>query len=555
MSKSPASVHLRLAALITSSWALFACAADSGLGKADDGVNSNEGGSSPVGAGGQAQGECTPGSTFACTCPGGQDSHQACSAVGQWGECNCENAGVWIQSLPCDVKSIIDEKCSECHGPLQQFGALMPLVSWNDFDAPAVSDGSRKVSSLVPERIHHPTSRMPPAPYDPLSADELAVIDAWIAQGAGPAAVSDACYTPPPVSGTGGAPGAGGSPSTGGGPSTGGSGGIVPSPDAPADCQEFFEFRAHGAQVENDTTPYVVPNNLEKGGNQYTCFYFDPPYADGSQALFFKGILDDTRVLHHWLLYGTDAKAHPSGTSGPCSAAQPGSYLIAGWAPGATDVELPPNVGLDLPSGPNGGLILEVHYYNAQGHDAHDRSGVQVCTAPPNTREHTAAVHFLGSEGICIPPYSEQIVTGQCAPQQDQGDIHIINVWPHMHQFGTRMETVINRAGGPQEVLHDEPFDFNSQINYPKDVVIKPGDTLTTRCHYQNTTGDPVPFGDKTQDEMCYNFVMAWPAGALGPNAFEAALNPVYWIQPARRCMNPVSILDSCNGLADYPTP
>ena len=26
-------------------------------------------------------------------------------------------------------------------------------------------------------------------------------------------------------------------------------------------------------------------------------------------------------------------------------------------------------------------------------------------------------------------------------------------------------------------------------------------------------------------------------------------------LQPARRCLNPLGILESCNGLGDYPTP
>ena len=73
------------------------------------------------------------------------------------------------------------------------------------------------------------------------------------------------------------------------------------------------------------------------------------------------------------------------------------------------------------------------------------------------------------------------------------------------------MKTVINRQGGGTEVLIDKPFDFNSQVSYPTPAVINPGDTLSTTC----TFAAPTPFGQGTNEEMCYNFVLAYPAGQL----------------------------------------
>lgn len=438
----------------------------------------------------------------------------------------------------------------------------MALTSWDDLHAAARTDPTRRVFEVMAERLRSETSRMPPPTLPPLSEAELATLETWIRAGGPPASPGSGCADVPPGGIGGGPMGTGGGP----GPSSGGmnpvgvgGGGPVgggPPVEAPPDCTDFFELQAHGGVGAADPTPFHVPANPADSGNQYMCFYFKPPYAGDAQGLWFSSILDDTRVLHHWLLYGTDAATHPDGTSAPCSAAEPGAYLIAGWAPGGSDVAMPPGVGLDLPSGPNAGLILEVHYFNTQGYtDAFDRSGVRFCTAPQGTRPNTAAVHFLGSEGICVPPRSQHQVTGPCQPRTDLGPIHITSVWPHMHQHGRRMQTLIHRANGLTEVLHDEPFDFNNQITYPKNVTIFPGDRLETNCFYENTTDVPVHFGDRTQDEMCYNFVTAWPAGALGPDPLTALINPVSWVQPQRRCMDLTSILQSCNGLADYPLP
>jgi hypothetical protein len=166
-----------------------------------------------------------------------------------------------------------------------------------------------------------------------------------------------------------------------------------------------------------------------------------------------------------------------------------------------------------------------------------------------------AGVHFTGSEGICVQPGQQKEVAGLCDP--DDRDIHIINVWPHMHKTARRMKITINRANGTKEVLHDQPFDFNNQLAYPKpDIVLHGGDTMETRCYYDNNTSAEVHFGERTQDEMCYGFVTAWPAGSLQNNG-TYGLNPINWvavpIQPALRCMDPTSILKSCNGLSDYP--
>jgi hypothetical protein len=73
------------------------------------------------------------------------------------------------------------------------------------------------------------------------------------------------------------------------------------------------------------------------------------------------------------------------------------------------------------------------------------------------------------------------------------------------------MKTVINRKSGASDTLIDVPFDFNTQVSYPTPTVINPGDTLTTTCTYAT----PTPFGQKTNEEMCYNFVIAYPAGQL----------------------------------------
>jgi hypothetical protein len=124
-------------------------------------------------------------------------------------------------------------------------------------------------------------------------------------------------------------------------------------------------------------------------------------------------------------------------------------------------------------------------------------------TEKPRPKE--AAIHWLGTQAL-----NKVEATGTCVPVAT-GPVTIISSAPHMHLQGRHMKTVINRVNGQTEVLHDKPFRFSEQVSYSTPAVINPGDTLTTTCTY----AQPTPFGMGTNEEMCYNFVMAYPAGQL----------------------------------------
>jgi hypothetical protein len=84
-----------------------------------------------------------------------------------------------------------------------------------------------------------------------------------------------------------------------------------------------------------------------------------------------------------------------------------------------------------------------------------------------------------------------------------------------MHQLGTGLKTEVTFGDGKQMTLGPWPFDFNSQVSYATPFILRPGDSLTTTCEYNNTTNAAVATGTSTTAEMCYNFVTAYPAGAL----------------------------------------
>ena len=424
-----------------------------------------------------------------------------------------------LGELPCEVATILETNCQNCHGAVPVYGAAFSLLTMADLLSPSFTDPSRSVAQLMVERIVDARAPMPPAPQPLLSASDIATLTAWV-NGGSPA--GDACL--PPDSDTGTDAGADTAADTTVDPDTGVD--TTVDPDAGVDttvdpdvadttvepdttpepvCEWEVDFLANEGLGEGDATPFTVPQSA----NHYECFYFRPTWTGTAQGLKFSALIDDARVVHHWLLYAEVGSGTP-GTRQGCSGSHGNATLIAGWAPGGDDWVMPPGVGMELPTDTT--YFVEIHYANPRNLVTTDHSGVRVCGT--NTlQEHAAATHWLGSELIGFLGAGPHEVTGTCAPTLTE-PAHIIKSWPHMHRYGTSMFSQIVRAGGTRETLIDVPFSFDNQISHDTPFIINPGDSIRTTCRYTTDTF-LVTFGPNTEQEMCYNFVVAWPAGSF----------------------------------------
>jgi len=388
--------------------------------------------------------------------------------------------------LPCDVADIISARCSSCHGETPLFGAPMSLTRAEHFHLPARSDASLTVGELVLERTHDAAAPMPPTGLlEPL---ELSVIDDWLGAGGLPGSCEVTTEPPPP---------------------------ITTGPEA-LPCEPTHTLTAHADGSEEG---FAVPVDA---GNLYECFTFKSPFADGSQATAFAPIIDDERVIHHWILYKTEQPQVDGGVMG-CNMPLDSSF-VAGWAPGGQNTVMPDDVGLELP-GPDDYLILQVHYWNVARHaDAVDASGVAFCTTD-EPRTHEAGMLTLGDVTLSIPPRSVgHVETGTCRSSITRllpEPLNVIGSFPHMHEFGSAFSTHILRGGSEADreaLVEIDRWDFQDQRFHPNErsLQINPGDALETRCIYDNPTSDTIRFGERTEDEMCLNFLMVYPIGAVG---------------------------------------
>jgi hypothetical protein len=331
--------------------------------------------------------------------------------------------------------------------------------------------------------MHATQNKMPP--QGTVSAAELKAVDDWIAGGA---LGSDqaACAAPAPGS-------------TGG---TGGTGGGTGGDDSwPTDCDKTYKITAH--DTADASKPFRMGANLES----HPGFTFDAPWgSEQVQALAFRPITDNKKILHHWILYQN------SGTRA----------FITGWAPGqdASERKMRPDVGMYVPSGAKS-LYLDMHYYNlgSGSKEELDASGVEVCVVgKAKFRPNTATV-FMGFAGIGFPMVPAMAtnynLSANCAVSTTM-PVHLLTASPHAHKLANHMKFTA-KVGGKDIVMHDAPFDFNEQTSHPltEEVVLNTGDTVTTVCTHSNPTNKAINFSENTDGEMCFNFAVYYPMGAL----------------------------------------
>jgi mono/diheme cytochrome c family protein len=389
--------------------------------------------------------------------------------------------GAGGKSVPCDVAEILKSNCSQCHGTETAFGAPVSLVTLEDFQGKSTK--SVGLVSVTKDRINEPDPKkaMPPSNGKKLTAVQLATLNKWLAAGAPGSA--DKC-----------------GPTTGGtaGDDLGVGDGVADGSGLSTEGLDCFKLTAFGGGTNMQ---YKVGNAVDK----YVNFTFKAPWTGTAYGIRFIPIIGNKKALHHFLLFQDSSNKAP-GSSGS-SGAHPDGQLVYGWAPGGSPLDLreatKESVGFELPGTTS--YTVEMHY-NSSDPAAEDASGVEVCVAKEKPT-NIAGISWLGYDQLLVP--STKWV-GECVPE-NTAPVHILGVQPHMHVAGTHMKTVIHRKGGKDEMLHDEPFDFNDQHHYLKNVVINPGDSLTTECTYDK----PMAFGESTGQEMCYNFTFAYPKGAL----------------------------------------
>lgn len=404
------------------------------------------------------------GTTIAPTGGGGDGGAGAAGAAGGAGG----GGGAAPSGLPCDVDAVLQASCRGCHQASPKFGAPMPLVTHADLHAPLPSAPSKKVFEQITSRIHDDADPMPPPPNERLTDAEAATLDAWIAAGA--PSSDEKC---------------GGGGGSGGGPS------LSCTPDVKL----------------QPATPWVMPKDVE---DVYVCYGVDVSLNEKRHVTALAPLIDNATIVHHMLLFSA-SKSYGS-TPKPCGGANMGQ-LVGVWAPGGQALELPAEAGYPLDGTAH--FVLQIHYSNLMNLDGQkDSSGYQLCTTN-QLRPNDADILAFGTFSLNIPAQSSADITCDLDLPGFTPTLHGIAGMPHMHKLGAYLSTTLFPAGGGASVDLGtaDPWNFESQVwtMLGDSAVLKPGDKVRTRCIWDNPTNKDVHFGEETEDEMCFGFLMYYP--------------------------------------------
>ena len=358
-----------------------------------------------------------------------------------------------------EARAALEARCGLCHGETPAFGAPQTLL---DREALILGEPGERLIDRALARIS--AGDMPPAGQPTMSAYELEQLTSWAGCGA----------LPP----------------------------LQPPAGLEVDRPRFEHAgppEASWEQLELRAAAEVEPVE-----DSYRCFSFSGPGAGEERYLRrIEPLIDDTRVVHHIVLYEVDGGAG-DGSEQQCGAGLESS--IYAWAPGAGALQFP-----------EGGLVtnnarryvLEVHYNNRAAYeDLTDRSGVRLFHSLPEGPAIDMLV--LGPDGFNLPPRARTEVGSRCTIEEP---LEVVAMLPHMHEIGVALRSEITRADGSQESMIDlRGWDFDFQIAYDAEgLQLSPGDQVETYCLFENMSDEQRRHGPNTDDEMCYHFLYVSP--------------------------------------------
>jgi hypothetical protein len=430
-------------------------------------------------------------------------------------------------AMPCDVSTVVKSSCQTCHGATPLGGAPMSLLTVADFTRDYVAKTTKplmgqtfKMYELARIRINGEMGTTPMPQGRELAAEDKSTLNNWLTAMApvGMACTGTQMMKPPMNGNPMGMAGSGGvDDGMGDGPTSMATNSQCDLPGSRDHLTEkpgetCYDFLVHGQSGADDTSKFTIP--LDETYNQ---FYYAVPWPAGSVATRYGGDYDNLPVLHHWLAFSS-ISTNPPGTVTPGvtgTTLGENAELIAGWAIGGCNTDYGDDVGVMLPD--DGDIMIQWHHFNSTGTPQQDGSKVRICTVPKDARKNIAGITFLGTEAIAIAPGGDTSLSSTCT-NNTMGPITILGFTPHMHTIGSRMTSVVTRAGsGKTETVFDKPFVFDQQVNYKQDplLVLNPGDTIESTCTWTNNSDGVVTFGQSTHDEMCYQFTLSYPYGAL----------------------------------------
>ncbi len=189
-------------------------------------------------------------------------------------------------------------------------------------------------------------------------------------------------------------------------------------------------------------------------------------------------------------------------------------FTLGGWAPGARPERLPEGIGMRL--GKDTRIVLQVHYYtNVRAGE--DQTALGLYFNGESVRKQLFYIPVVQPR-LLIPAGEPNHTVEAQFPVFPLLEMQVINVFPHMHLIGTKIEVEKQRGSSRESLIRIDQWDFNWQgaYTFEEPVRMPAFSQVNLRCTYDNSVNNPrnpnnplkpVRWGEGTEDEMCLAFL------------------------------------------------
>ena len=185
-----------------------------------------------------------------------------------------------------------------------------------------------------------------------------------------------------------------------------------------------------------------------------------------------------------------------------------GTNAIYASGVGTNELMFPPGTAMRIPKGTLIGLQL--HIFNQSDSMLAGTSGIEMREVDPATVTEEVDMFLPGPTDLAIQPNTETTQAGTCTVRQPY---KVFALFPHMHQLGTHLKTTLT-IGGADQVLHDEPYEFEHQEVLAFDPIqMNVGDKIKTECTWNNQSANTIGWGESSTTEMCFSILYRFPRG------------------------------------------
>jgi copper type II ascorbate-dependent monooxygenase-like protein len=268
-------------------------------------------------------------------------------------------------------------------------------------------------------------------------------------------------------------------------------------------CRSFSRSNVEPPPEAELTFAYDAP----AGSEAYECFGFDASPLPGAYITRIDWATPDGgtgAVLHHAGLY-----AYPDDyPDGPVSCdSMPVAWTMHIWYPGGDSLTLPAGVALALPEGTRR-FVVQAHVLRIAGGPA----GVATVTLHATTEPPEHVATWLPAAGT-VPALGPQQTLTSSFTCVAAARMHIVSTTPHMHELGRAFQGAVTGADGSTAAIVDVPdWSFDEQKTYAVERDVAPGDGIETTCTWTNFTDSVVLPGAASNEEMCAQALIVWPA-------------------------------------------